>query len=127
MNPLDALSVAERLGFPTLILILMSLGIFKIGKWLGKKMDPFFIQLSDLLKDHKTLIDELKIHIKKNDEIMQKQIDITQDQLSDLTEKLSILTDLAIERNNYIKDAQSLYKYMNNEINPNSPSNIFDL
>ena len=58
---------------------------------------------------------------------MSKQVEITQEQLSDLTVKLTTLTELAIERNNYIRDTQSIYKYMNTEINPNIPTNIFDL
>jgi hypothetical protein len=127
MNLIDALSLTERIGFPALFLILMCIALYKIGKWIGKKLDPLFDQLTDLIANHKTLIDDLKIHIKKNDEIMSKQIEITQEQLSDLTVKLTILTELAIERNNYIKDTQSIYKYMNTEMNPNIQTNIFDL
>ena len=127
MNLVDALSLTERIGFPALFLILLCFALYKIGRWIGKKLDPFFDQLTELLADHKTLISEIKIHIKKNDEIMSKQVEITQEQLSDLTVKLTTLTELAIERNNYIRDTQSIYKYMNTEINHNIPTNIFDL
>lgn len=126
MEPLDLLTVSERIGFPALIIFFMSLGIYKIGKWLGDKLDPIFTQASILMADHRVLIKELQEHIKKNDDVIQRQMNLTETHMLELSEKLTILTELAQERNAALKDTSGVFKYMNAEIGPKSEPNFND-
>lgn len=126
MEPFDLFTVSERIGFPALVIGGMSWGIYKVGRWLGAKLDPIFIQASVLMADHRILIKELQEHIKKNDDVIQRQMNLTETHMLELSEKLTILTELAQERNAALKDTTGVFKYMNAEIGPKSEPNLND-
>lgn len=127
MSILDAISMGEKLGFPAVFLIFLFICFYKVGKYIGTRLDPFLDQIHDLVQGHHDLMKDLKTHIKRNDDLLHNQISSTQEQLNVLTEKLTLLTDLAIERNNRIKDTTALYEYIDKEISPKTHPNIFDL
>lgn len=118
MEPIDLFTISERIGFPALVIFFLSFGIYKVGKWLGGKCDPLFEQFKELLTDHKLLIQDVRDHLKKNDEFIQNHFKITGGQLAELNEKMAIMTELAQERNAYMKDTSAVFKYMNAEIGP---------
>ena len=126
MEPLDLFTISERIGFPALVMFFLSFGIYKVGKWIGAKMDPIFVQASILMEDHRVLIKELQEHIKKNDDVIQRQMNLTETHMLELNEKLTLLTELAQERNAALKDTTGVFKYMNAEIGPKSEPNLND-
>ena len=123
MEAFDIFTVSEKIGFPALVIFFLCFGIYKVARWFGTKLDPIFEQLSSLIKDHKELIKDLQVHLKTNDEFVYNQMKLTDRHLADLSEKMSIITELAQERNAYMKDTTSVYKYMNAEIGPKSSIN----
>jgi hypothetical protein len=107
MNEIELLTKLEHFGFPAIILVLISFAIYNVGKWVGKKLDPFIDQISSLMNDHKSLIQDLRVHLKRNDDLIRENTI----KLSELSEKLSVLTEVAVERNNFIRENQVIYKY----------------
>jgi hypothetical protein len=118
MGSVDLFTISERIGFPALVIFFLSLGIYKVGKWFGTKLDPLFTQFEDLLKDHKSLINELKEHVKKNDDFIIDHMRKTETHLVKMNDQMIIMSELAQERNAYMKDTSAVYKYMNAEIEP---------
>lgn len=118
MGSVDLFTISERIGFPALVIFFLSLGIYKVGKWFGTKLDPLFTQFEDLLKDHKSLINELKEHVKKNDDFIIDHMRKTETHLVKMNDQMILMSELAQERNAYMKDTSAVYKYMNAEIEP---------
>lgn len=116
MDPIDLFTISERIGFPALVIFFLSVAIYKVARWFGAQCEPIFEQFKELLVEHKILIRDVREHLKKNDEFIQNHFKITGGQLAELNDKIGIMTELAQERNAFMKDNVAVFKYINTEI-----------
>ena len=89
-NPVDWLNLAERLGIPTLFILLGGLGFWKIVNWIGKQVEKFAENIVKPIADaHLHFVGSLDSTQKQLANSSQKQADAV-DKISDTLETITV-------------------------------------
>lgn len=114
MSLFDGFSLVEYFGLPMVALGFFFYGIYRAFAWLGSKLDPIFKELSALITDHRRLIKELELHLRKNDELFLRQVELLENEVKSLSHQVSEVSEDLVQVRGFCDDFADVFGYFDN-------------